>query len=371
MDLNRFDDYPFHQGLEPLHVPATSDSHFNDGYYFAFYESGRHVACGLRLHPNNNVLDGYAAIVDRAEQRTIRLSRALLPEYDRLEVGPLSVAIERPMRTQRLQLLENPLGIEFDVTIEASAPPFLEATHRQYRYGRLLNHVRRYSQSGRATGTLMVDGARSAVRGWFACRDHSWGVRASMGPHVPIGGHASAADRHDPRGVRIWIPFEVDDHVGFFHTHEDSTGAVLDFEGRLDFHDGRRVDLVAVEHAFEYAAGTRRLEGGELTLHDAEGEARRYRFGVVCGPLHPQALGYVRGWADGGQPGVFRGLDHSEWDRFSVADPARTLGPEHVPEQRRVGGCQYASTIEAVGGASGMAHVEHMIYGPYEPYGFE
>ena len=43
MQLNPFDDFPFHQALSPIDVPATSDTHFNDGYYFAFYRPGLHV----------------------------------------------------------------------------------------------------------------------------------------------------------------------------------------------------------------------------------------------------------------------------------------------------------------------------------------
>lgn len=37
MHLSAFDDFPFHQYNQPFHVPETSDSHFNDGYYFGFF----------------------------------------------------------------------------------------------------------------------------------------------------------------------------------------------------------------------------------------------------------------------------------------------------------------------------------------------
>ena len=57
------DDLPVHQTAAPLPEPATSDTHFNDGYYFAFYAPGFHVFAGLRLHPNTNVMDGYGGAV--------------------------------------------------------------------------------------------------------------------------------------------------------------------------------------------------------------------------------------------------------------------------------------------------------------------
>ena len=94
MQLNPFDDFPFHQALSPIDVPATSDSHFNDGYYFAFYRPGLHVFMGLRLHPNSNVMDGYAGAVvaSRAARRPLlagaaagdeRARRGAVPARDR------------------------------------------------------------------------------------------------------------------------------------------------------------------------------------------------------------------------------------------------------------------------------------------------
>jgi hypothetical protein len=190
-----------------------------------------------------------------------------------------------------------------------------------------------------------------------------------MGPHVPIKGTERVEP--DPRAIRIWVPFEVDDHFGFFHMHEDRAGRILDFEGRLDFEDGHSVNLVAARHALRYHHGTRRLMGGSWILEDESGQSREYEFEVSCDPAHPQGFGYTRGWSDGGQPGVYRGSLVSEDDRFRVDDPAKALGPDHVPESRRLGGTEFTTLVAGPGGARGMAHFEHMIYGAYEPYGFE
>ena len=70
MRLHRFDDYPFHQGLLTLDIPDTSDTHYNDGYWFGFFAPGSYVFTGLRLHPNNNVMDGYAGIVRNCSRDT-------------------------------------------------------------------------------------------------------------------------------------------------------------------------------------------------------------------------------------------------------------------------------------------------------------
>lgn len=367
-ELSPFDDYPFHQHVAPMSIPATSDSHFNDGYYFAWYEPGSHWFCGMRRHPNTNVLDGYAGVVRDGVQRSIRVSRALLPEPDTLSVGPLRLAIESPMQRQRVTLEPNETGLTFDITMDAVAPPHVEHGHTQYRFGRLFNHLIRYTQLGRATGWVGDGDDRSTVDDWFGCRDHSWGIRSTMGPHVPIRGVATAA--LDPRAIRIWIPFDAGDHSGFFHTHEDAGGNTLDIEGRLDLADGESRAVTAVAHAFEYHPGTRRVRSGSFSLTDHTGATHDYRFETSCDPAHPQGFGYTRGWEDGGQPGVYRGEYHEESGTFRVDDPAEALGPTHVPANRRLGGTEFTSTLVGPGDSAGMCHVEHMIYGRYEPYGF-
>ena len=365
--LTSFDDYPFHQGFTPFNVPVTSDTHYQDGYYFAWYRPGEHWFCGLRRHPNTNVMDGYAGVVAGGEQVSIRFSRVLRPNHDEIEVGPFRIDIVEPMRRQRLRLGDNPTGLSFDVEITSPGFPFLESPHVHYRHGKLFNQVLRYSQASRAAGWTSVAGDRTDGE-WHACRDHSWGVRSAMGPHIAVRGIETLDV--DPRAIRIWIPFQVDDHYGFFHMHEDAKGGVLDFEGRLEFAD-REVKLATARHAFRYHPGTRRLSGGALKLIDHGGREYDYDFEVSCDPAHPQGFGYTRGWSDGGHLGVYRGEYAQEIDRFRVDDPARSLGPEHIPEDRRLGGTEFTATLTGPGGATGMAHVEHMIYGAYEPYGFE
>ncbi len=365
--LTAFDDYPFHQGFTPFNVPVTSDTHYQDGYYFAWYRPGEHWFCGLRVHPNTNVMDGYAGVVTGGEQRSIRFSRALRPRYDEIAVGPFRIDILEPMKRQRLRLEENDSGLAFDVEITSPGFPFMEAPHLHYRHGKLFNHVLRYSQASRAAGWSSIEGDRREVD-WHACRDHSWGIRSTMGPHVPVRG--TETEDRDPRAIRIWIPFQVGDDFGFFHMHEDRHGNVLDFEGRLEIGD-RIVPLATARHDLRYHEGTRRLSGGTITLVDHAGTEHDLDFEVSCDPAHPQGFGYTRGWSDGGHLGVYRGEYAEELDRFRVDDPAQALGPDHVPVERRLGGTEFTSVFTRSDGATGMGHVEHMIYGAYEPKGFE
>lgn len=358
-----YDDFPYHQAITPMGTPVTSDPRFNDGYYFAFYREERHVFCGLRFHPNTNVVDGYAGAVAQGVQRGFRATRAMDIDRSSMAVGPLRVEIIEPMITQRIICAENDFGIEFDVTLTASCPAFSEAPHIQYRHGRLLNHVLRYTQPVRAIGVVSIDGGEEPVDDWFGARDHSWGIRQTMGPALPV--HGSVPPPPDPRALRLWVPFEVGDHAGFFHLHEDANGTVLDCEGRLEPANGPGgpgADIVAVEHHLRYVNDTKRLSAGTFELVLDSGDRVPLEFGVVCAPAHPQGFGYTRGWSDGGNPGVWRGVYLIEGERFDVSDPGALAGPEHTDPTRRLGGTEFVSTMVGPHGAVGMAHVEHMLY---------
>lgn len=370
MQLNPFDDYPFHQGVLPLHVPFTSDSHYNDGYWFGWYEGDRYFFCGMRMHPNNNAFDGYAGVITGGVQRNARFSRALLPNHGPLAVGPLTIEIVEPMRVQHIVLAPTDIGLSFDVTVEAVAPPFLEALAVQYRYGRLINQVSRYTGVSRVSGSATIDGEAITLDRWHGSRDHSWGIRSSMGPYVPIRG-LEPDDDQNRRALRFWVPFEVEDHSGFFHGHEDRHGGILDFEGRIDWKDGRpSTALVGLEHKLNYHPGTRELASGTLVVKGADSSEHQYDFEIVGQPVHTQGFGYLRGWKDGGAPGVYRGAEFYENDRFDVSVPGALTGPEHVPQEGRFGGSEYAARVLGKEGDRGVAMVEHMVYGAYDPYGF-
>lgn len=367
--LNPFDDYPFHQYMMPNDVPATSDPHFNDGYWWSWYAEGIYFFCGMRVHANNNVMDGYAGVVKDRVQHNIRVSRALRPDSNTLRVGPLAVQIVQPLQVQRITLDENPSGVTFDVAATSSTPLFVESPYLHYRYGRVLNHLIRYSGSVRASGSASVLGQPLEIDNWYGARDHSWGIRSSMGPYVPIGGAPEEHDT-DKRALRLWVPFETDRDSGFFHLHEDRTGRMLDFEGRIYRADGSTVTLASARHQLTYHSGTRRLKSGRFTLVHHDGTEETYSFEVVCEPAHPQGFGYTRGWSDGGNPGVYRGIEYAENDTFDVSDPAGPAGPVYIEPRRRLGGTEFATSCVGPDGSVGMAHVEHMIYPPYEPYGF-
>ena len=371
MQLSDIDDLPFHQTPTPFNVLATSDVHFNDGYYFSTYAEDWYLAVGMRLHPNTNVIDGFASLARGGEQRSCRFSRALRPRHSDLAIGPLSVQFAAPMKLARIKLDEAPTGLAFDLEFTSIAQPYLESPYRHWRYGRLINDILRYTQICRSNGSIVLDGVSVAVSDWYAMRDHSWGIRASMGPRTPSKGAPGEADSDDARRFRIWVPFEVEGHSGFFHTHEAEDGSTLDFEGVLDFDDGRRVRLVAVKHDLEYSPGTQNVIGGRFSLRDEHGKTHQYEFKSAGTAADVQGSGYSGGWHDGDRPGVYRGIGPViQHDRYPSAKHLLATGPAHIPVAKRFGQTEFPSFLSGPDGARGMAHFEHYVFGAYQPYGF-
>ena len=371
MQLHDIDDLPFHQTPTPFNVLATSDVHFSDGYYFATYAKDWYLSAGLRLHPNNNVIDGFATLAHRGEQRSCRFSRALRPDYTVLKIGPLSLDITTPMKSVRMTLAESPIGLAFDLIFNAVAQPHMEVPYRHWKYGRLINDLVRYTQINRASGHVDCDGQRTDLDAWHAIRDHSWGIRASMGPRTPSKGAPGESDETDHRRFRIWVPFEVQGHSGFFQTHEAIDGSTLDFEGVLDFDDGRRVRLVGVEHQIKYQEGTRNVIGGSFRLRDEHGASHDYTLTSAGTSADVQGSGYSGGWHDHERPGTYRGIGPVvESDRYPTGKDVVGSGPAHIPLKKRFGQTEFPCFLEGPNGAKGMAHFEHYVFGTYKPYGF-
>lgn len=370
MKLTAFDEFPFHQHPTPFHIPFTSDVHFNDGYFCATFAQDWYVVCGIRLHPNMNVMDGFAGLARGGEQRVVRVSRALRPNAGELAVGPLRIDVRRPLQEVAISLADNDAGFAFDLTYEARCEPFLEAPYRFSKYGHLTYDMLRYTQVCRTTGTVRLDGAATPVVGWHAVRDHSWGVRDGMGPATKHGGTEREPEEVDRRRFRIWAQIATDRCVAFVNTHEDEEGHPLDFEGRIELAGGPTMKLTGLKHQLQYVPGTRNVAGGRLQLRDETGAWREYQLRCVGTPADVQGLGYYGGWNDGGSAGLYRGAGPVvETDRYPSGG-GRT-GLLRLPESKRIGPTEYPCSISGPDGEQGMVHFEHHVFGKYKPYEFD
>ena len=387
--LTPYDEFPVHQSSRPFSELPVTDLSWDDGYFFGVYSADAEtfLFTGLRLSPNSDVVGAYAGVNVAGRQRTLRLSRILRPDYD-MAVGPLRYEVVEPLRHVRLLLDDNDSGLRFAIDWMALAEPYLEAHHLATSRGRRTTDQTRYVQCGAPSGWIELDGCRQEVgAGWFASRDHSWGLYT---PRKPL---ADPSDYLPPpeaggrqRALRFWMPFQTDTHVGFLHFHEDRHGGGqgLDdvfgtpFEGWVDAGD-ERIALADVDHNLSFMAGTRALAAGTLVLTDERGGKWRQDLELATPPWFPATIGYHQGtWRDGGTISTYHGVAdgaYAESDDFDFADQPfeHTFyggftvpglhGMEHL--------VRVTSTMPDGTVGTGLAQVELFIEGPYEPYGFD
>ena len=150
-------------------------------------------------------------------------------------------------------------------------------SRRNRRTGRVDVDVIRYHQGGWVSGTVTVDGETHEVGSdeWFGFRDHSWGVRQSVG--APL-------DRPDPdpagrpasKGIMKWTPsFFRRPDGDYYETAIFVTGAAWNYTSAyVNEADGSQARVRTVEPRMTYDPHTRFVRGGELLLAMDSGEER-------------------------------------------------------------------------------------------------
>jgi hypothetical protein len=140
------------------------------------------IGFGFGKYTNRNVMDGYGGV----EQRTVRASRRLSPDPERMRIGPLRYEVLEPLRRVRVTLEPTAVQpIAFELVFEGAVPCFLEEREdwRVAHGYRRQAHQIRYHQTGTGSGWVEVEGQRTAITpdAWVSTRDHSWGVRPDVG----------------------------------------------------------------------------------------------------------------------------------------------------------------------------------------------
>ena len=144
------------------------------------------VNFGFGKYPNRNVVDGYGGASRGVEQWTVRASRALASDPDRIDVGPLRYEVLEPLRAVRVVLEPNAVQpLAYDMVLRGSLPCTLEEREDRRTltgYRRSADQIR-YHQLGVASGWVQLEGRRIEVtpESWLMTRDHSWGLRPAVG----------------------------------------------------------------------------------------------------------------------------------------------------------------------------------------------
>jgi len=405
MKLTPYDEFPVHQSPYPFSYIPSTDYNWDEGYWFGVFNPDQQVFLGvyMRVNPNSDMIGGCALLNVAGQQFTLRFSRCWRRQFE-LEVGPIRILIEEPLRKLRLILDENDSGLSFNLLWEGTSPAFLEEHHIATNRGRRTTDQTRYSQPGKATGFIQLRDKRWEVEpeGWSGSRDRSWGLYSERPPLSPVASWLPPRDEGEgpKRALRFWTCFRTEHYSGFFHVHETAEGVQCKMNdvfgtpfGGMIFKgwDEESIELVAGEHEMEFQPGTRILKKAVFTLTDKQGRIWRQEFDVASPPWVVQTMGAHPGsWKDGGTFHTYHGSEELalEWDEFDFSvqpfeyTPYQVSGEQAADtfnlglnEGNKIHGPEYLAkvTTYAPDGSVtvGASQIELFIAGPYKPYGFE
>lgn len=254
---------------------------------------GPSLVVGAGLYPPRDVIDGFVVVSLATEQRNARFSTALHAS-DGTSVGPLSWRVLEPMRRWSVRLDDPAIGIAFGLEWVARAPAW-HGTVLVPNASGTPSSFEHLFQSGFVTGSLTIDGAETAVDGWYSQRDRSRGVRTMAGG----------------QGLHIWFQAQFPDRSVGFLLVEDREHRVLQLEGAVMHTDGRLDPIVQVGHELRFDEGLD-LRGGTVSVVTASGE----RLEIAADAS--DRGGYMAGGGYGGAHGRDYGLDHIEHDVYPL-----------------------------------------------------
>ncbi len=300
------------------HVNNSDRQWYEKTWLVAYDKSGQiMVDTGFGKYTNRNVMDAFGGVaVNSTTQYTVRASRELRPDVDKVEVGPLSYDVIEPLRKIHACLKDNEYGISYDIEFEAKMQPHeMDPTFVRLN-GSVMHHCCRYFQLGHASGKLVVEGKTYDIKKdtWGAARDHSWGIRPIGVP--PPGAFWARADSGQPdsglqpfpqmgKMTSHWLFFQFEDYGMVFMFYEGGDGKPLSFHGKLTypFGDSRfPFPISDIRYNFEYIPGTPKIKSGELVITTVDGVTREIiikPLGVAFHLLTAGYLGGYKGWLHG------------------------------------------------------------------------
>jgi hypothetical protein len=252
------------------------------------------VGCGL--HPVRGTVDGFAILVTPDEQRNARFYTELAAT-DWSTCGALSWEVVEPNKTWRLQLADNPTGMTFDLTWRARTPYFACTVDVDNPAGGTTSFDHLF-QSGFADGSVVIDGATTAVDGWYSQRDRSRGVRTMAGG----------------QGLHVWFQANFPDRSIGFLLVERRDGSRIMLEGAVmhSAESGGHVDdIVDVRHDLEFDENLD-LRAGVVQVTTASGAV----YPISCDAS--AVGGFMAGGGYGGHHGDARGVDHVEGEVYPL-----------------------------------------------------
>lgn len=318
--LTPLDDSPWHQLPTTFDHVGTSDPRFFDRLWFAASDGTGSGALQFTMgvYQNMNVVDGGFVTIHDGRQHNVRVSRELRPTYD-TTCGPLRIEVLEPLRRIRLTVAPSDASVHGELEWVAVLDPEEERHHFKRARGRVLEDYARYDQIGQLSGWLAVDGARVELERWWACRDHSWGVRERVGIAEPYTGASPVAGP----SMFGFLFFSTDTHGGHVQitTRDGSDHLTAEFVERTTGERTVGEQVTVADASFTDDVRPRRFRQVRLEVIDRAGARTRFDVDAQGPAVAMQGLGYG-GYDDGLGLGVHRGVTHLEHDVWDVSHPA-------------------------------------------------
>lgn len=321
--LTELDDCLWHQLPTTFDHVGTSDPRFFDRFWFATYapDGSAAIQFTMGVYRNMNVMDGGFVLVDGGQQYNIRVSRTL-GQHNVVECGPLSVRVIRPLHAFELSVRDGE-RVSGELRWTATAKPVEEAPHFRRLNGRTIEDYQRFNQIGTVSGRLVVDGREMDIGNWWACRDHSWGVRPGMAvPEVQNGPKVTL----EKRGYTMAFLFFSAGPLSGTLLLQRREGEAAYVSGELmDGTDGtsRKVADMTIEPVL--FPGTRRFSSVMVRATLSDGTALSLHCDRSGNAIAMQGLGYSGGYDDRRGLGAWRGDSVVEQDVWNVEHPAKIL----------------------------------------------
>ncbi|AII11407.1 hypothetical protein EP51_46275 (plasmid) [Rhodococcus opacus] len=325
-----------HQTPETFATISQADNTWTEKLWSSLFsrDGSIQVDVGIGKYHNRNVMDMFAGISRGKEQLTVRASRQLDLDAERVGVGPLDYEVLEPLRKVRWTLQENDvIPVRFDLTVTGVLPPFLEQkdAQRETQGFRVQSDLLRYHQASTISGEIWIDGERIEVRDeeWFGFRDHSWGVRMDVGEPAP---DIYKPQRLDGDFLLTWSPMWLQRPDGssyeIHHYLQWVDGATTYFSGFENRPDGTQIPLHGLQDDLKYDPVNRRLLGGKLTFDVGWGETRTIEIEPVSDTGFHLGTGLYFGFK-GHRHGQWHGPSHLDGERYTDVADAETVREVH------------------------------------------
>ncbi len=330
------------------------------------------LAFGMGKYPNRGVLDAYAGVSIGKEQWTVRSSRRLAPDVDRLETGPIRYEVLEPLQTIRFSLGANDVvPVQFEWTFTAALPAALEQPeHHRSRDGlRLDADIVRYHQIGTGSGWADVDGERFVLGDddSVSTRDHSWGVRYMVGEPAP-----DVEEAPRPSSVSstiIWSPILCERADGtrygmhtYYQRHGIGDWQRIELQGGIEHVDGRREPWAALVPRAEVRDDNRRLVSATLDATMADGSPRPVTITAVGDTGFHLGTGLYFGF-DGHWHGQWRGDLHVDGEHIADCTDPTTARRIHQMRDNLV------RVDDPAGRGVGFGNMQTIFAGPHPEIG--